>query len=146
MVFYKINNNLSTKTDNKEELQVKEVESQDKKEEKDKSEEELRVEIKGEIKNPGVYTISNSKRVIDVINKAGGLTRNADVSIINQSKKVKDEMVIIVYSKNEVARFIKNKEIDNTKLDICKEKVIITNDACINLNDLNTYKAPDNSS
>lgn len=146
--FIKINNKFNTKNDIKEEVEVEKLEKEDKKEEKAESvsEEEFRVEIKGEVKNPGVYTINSSKRVIDVINKAGGLTKSADVSIINQSKKVKDEMVIIVYSKGEVATFLKNKQIDNTKLEICKEKVIITNDACINTSDLNTTNSTDNTS
>ena len=45
------------------------------------------VDIKGEVKKPGVYEIESDKRIIDVINKAGGLT-----------KKVTDEMSIKIYS------------------------------------------------
>ena len=58
------------------------------------------VDIKGEVMHPGVYEISSNSRIIDVINKAGGLTKNADVSLLNLSKKVIDEMNIKIYSKN----------------------------------------------
>ena len=56
------------------------------------------VDIKGEVINPGIYTVKEGSRVIDVIRLAGDLTENADTSVLNLSKKVKDEMVIIVYS------------------------------------------------
>lgn len=61
------------------------------------------VDIKGEVKNPGIYEVSSDARVNDVIKLSGGLTKNADVSIINLSKKVTDEMVIKIYSKKEVS-------------------------------------------
>lgn len=94
-----------------------------------------RVEIKGEVVKPGVYTLDSEKRVIDVINKAEGLTRNADTSIINMSKKIKDEMVIIIYSKKEVEEFMKSnkkkQEEEKTKLEICNQDIFLKNDACL---------------
>ena len=60
------------------------------------------IDIKGEVKHPGVYEIDSNSRVIDVINKAGGLTKNADTSILNLSKKVTDEMSIKIYSKMDI--------------------------------------------
>ena len=38
----------------------------------------LIVDIKGEVKRPGVYYLENGKRVIDVVKKAGGFTIEAD--------------------------------------------------------------------
>lgn len=60
------------------------------------------VDIKGEVKKPGVYEVDKDSRVIDVINIAGGLTKNADTSILNLSKKINDEMNIKIYSKKEI--------------------------------------------
>lgn len=54
------------------------------------------VDIKGEVKNPGVYEIETNKRVIDAIELAGGLTNEADTSNINLSKILKDETVIVI--------------------------------------------------
>jgi len=60
------------------------------------------VDIKGEVNNPGVYEVSSNDRIKDVIDLAGGLTKNADISLLNLSKKVYDEMNIKIYSKSEI--------------------------------------------
>lgn len=64
----------------------------------------IKVDIKGAINNPGVYEISNNARVIDLINISGGLTKNADTSIINLSKKLEDGKVVVIYTKEEVKK------------------------------------------
>lgn len=64
--------------------------------------EEIVVDIKGAVANPGVYHVTEGQIVNDVINLAGGLQAEADTSNLNLSKKVTDEMVITVYTKEEV--------------------------------------------
>jgi len=64
--------------------------------------EEVVVEVKGLVKNPGVYTFETGARLVDLVNKAGGLLENADMSCINQTKLLKDQMVLIIASSNEV--------------------------------------------
>lgn len=59
------------------------------------------VDIKGYVSKPGYYELDNNLKVIDAIKLAGGLLENADTSLINLSKNVEDEMVIIIYSKEE---------------------------------------------
>ena len=96
----------------------------------DKVEEEVTsnkviVDIKGMVANPGVYEVESTKRVNDVIEMAGGLTENADTSLINLAKIVTDEMTIIIYSKDEV--------LEKYKEEVCVcDCPLITNDACIN--------------
>ncbi len=68
------------------------------------------VDIKGAVTNPSVYKLERDSRVFDVIKMAGGLTREADTSVLNLSKKIMDEMTIIIYSKNEIKRFKEAKE------------------------------------
>jgi competence protein ComEA len=63
------------------------------------------VEIKGAIINPGVYKMASNSRVIDVITEAGGLSENADTTPLNLSKKINDEMLVIVYTKDEIISF-----------------------------------------
>ena len=75
----------------------------EKEETKEIEEETLIVDIKGEVNAPGIYEVPKGTRVMDVITSAGGLTGNADTSQINLSKKVSDEMVIIVDKQGEVA-------------------------------------------
>ena len=95
--------------------------------------EQYKVDIKGEIINPGIYSLEKDKRVIDVIALAGGLTENADTSVINLSKKINDEMVIIVYSKEQVNDFKKTKEIEKQVEEKCTQVDAnsLRNDACI---------------
>lgn len=67
-------------------------------------EDKIYVDIKGAVVNPGVYE-SNTKEIInDIIIKAGGITKDAYTDNINLSKKVEDELVIYVYTKNEVKK------------------------------------------
>lgn len=56
----------------------------------------LKVDVKGAVKNPGVYSVTENDRVIDVIERAGGFSKKADATKINLSQKVSDEMVIYV--------------------------------------------------
>lgn len=94
------------------------------------------VDIKGAVTNPGVYQLDENARVIDVIKMAGNLLDNADTSVINLGKKINDEMVIIIYTKDEISKFKEgNKVVEITKI-IEKECICpdIINDACINEN------------
>ncbi len=62
----------------------------------------LNIDVKGAVKNPGVYTVDVGSIINDVINLAGGFNSNAYKNGINLSKKVADEMVIYVYTKTEI--------------------------------------------
>lgn len=113
---------------------AKELKEKDTQQENTKVEEkEYMVDIKGEVITPGIYKLKNSSRVIDVIEKAGGLTQEADTSVINLSKKITDEMVIIIYSKQEVKNWIKTKNQEDYLQEKCKvsEEGKVENDACI---------------
>ena len=87
-------------------------------------------DIKGEVKNPGVYFIECDKRINDAIIHSGGLTKNSDTSVLNLSKKIEDGMVIKVYSKKEVLDYLETLEKENKKESICSSSNI-KNDACI---------------
>jgi competence protein ComEA len=59
------------------------------------------VDVKGQIKHPGVYQSSTEERVMDVITRAGGLTDKADENQVNFAEHVHDEMVIYIPAKGE---------------------------------------------
>lgn len=98
--------------------------------EESKNNDKYSVDIKGEVRKPGVYTMNKDKRVIDVVKTAGGLTLEADTSANNLSMKLSDEMVIIIYSKNEIKNYLKTKEKEEKVLEKCKND-IVTNNSCI---------------
>ena len=117
-----------------EEKEIVLEKSEEKEEEKDKKEEVIfYVDIKGEVKKPGVYKVKENTRVNDIISLAGGLTKNANTRSINLSKRVNDEMVIIVHSKSEITDFTKTKEKEKSiALNCTKESYDLVNEACIN--------------
>ena len=108
----------------------------------DESKENYFVDIKGQVLNPGVYKIYENTRVIDVINMAGGLLDDSDTSKINLAKKIKDEMVIIIYSKDEINKNnIKEVNIDYSFNDaLINDKDIITNDNKVSKDSNNSLK------
>lgn len=95
--------------------------------------EKYMVDIKGEVISPGIYELENNSRVIDVIKLAGGLTENADTTVINLSKRIEDEMVIIIYSKWQVENWKETKEQEKYLQEQCisPKEGQTKNDACI---------------
>lgn len=61
----------------------------------------LVVDVKGAVKNPGLYTLENGSRVNDAVMAAGGLTKEADPKSINLAQKVTDEAVVYVARQDE---------------------------------------------
>jgi len=99
------------------------------------------VDIKGEVKKKGTYKIEEGKRVIDVINLAGGLTSNADTSANNLSMKIKDEMVIIIYSKAQIKDFKTVKKEEALIKEACNDNANdLKNDSCIKQEEITSNK------
>ena len=67
----------------------------------DESISDFYVEVKGEVKKPGVYKVNKDNIINDLVNLAGGFTKSAYTNNINLSKKLSSELVIYVYSKSE---------------------------------------------
>lgn len=70
--------------------------------------EEFMIDVKGEVKLPGVYTVDVTDRVIDVILLAGGFTDAADQNQVNLAQKVHDEMVIFIPKPGEIVEEIES--------------------------------------
>ena len=64
------------------------------------------VDIKGAVKNPGVYQMKVGDRVKDALDAAGGLTAEADSQKVNLAQRVEDQMVIVVPKVGEEAETI----------------------------------------
>lgn len=93
------------------------------------------VDVKGEVKKPGVYKLKENSRVIDAINVSGGLTKKAYTKYINLSRILKDENVIIVNSTSEIKKVSSGNNITEVKINndsknsaSISESEFITND------------------
>ncbi len=62
----------------------------------------IKVDIKGAIKEPGVYEIRKGSRVTDLIKLAGGCALDADLDATNLSQKLNDEDCVVIYKKGEI--------------------------------------------
>ena len=58
--------------------------------------EEIIIHIAGEVKNPGIIRIQEGASSADIIEQAGGLNQNADISDINLAYPVEDGQKIII--------------------------------------------------
>ena len=75
------------------------------------------VYITGQVKNEGIHEIKEKSRIADIIEKAGGLTEEADISSLNLAYIIDDGMKIHIPKKGE-----KNNNItDETNTYISKE-------------------------
>ena len=54
------------------------------------------VDVKGAVKYPGVYELTEADRVVDAITAAGGYIDRANATLINHAQKLQDEMVIYI--------------------------------------------------
>ncbi len=88
------------------------------------------VEIKGEVLIPDVYELQEGSIVKDLIEKAGGLTSEANITNINRAKKLQNHELVIISNIND--------ENNNTVFN----EVIIESNGLININlaDINELK------
>jgi len=56
------------------------------------------IDIKGEVKNPGVYKVLKEYRLFQLLSLAGGVTGEADTLAINLSLKLYDQQVLYIPS------------------------------------------------
>ena len=59
-------------------------------------EQEIVVDVKGAVNQPGVYKMESGDRIVNVIEKAEGFHKEANIDLINLAALLEDEMVIYV--------------------------------------------------
>lgn len=59
------------------------------------------IEIKGAVKNPGVYEVSIHANNEEVIEKAGGLREDGDDSRVNKTQDLPNKSVLIIHEKTK---------------------------------------------
>ncbi|NRT89826.1 helix-hairpin-helix domain-containing protein [Clostridium beijerinckii] len=118
------NNNKSNSKDNKKQIVAA----------KNKN---IVVEIKGEVKKPDVYTMSENSIVKDLIDISGGLTENADLSNINRAKKLQDHELIYILNKNDENKEIQTVNSNSSNKDSSDKKININSATLDQLKTLN---------
>ena len=94
--------------------------SKDEKEDKNQKEEVVEqdlitVDVKGAVKLPGIYDLPVGSRINDAVQKAGGLTDNADSKSINLAQRISDEALVYVPTKEEATNQEAHSNTSNTK-------------------------------
>jgi competence protein ComEA len=89
------------------------------------------VEIKGEVKKPDVYILNENAIVKELIEAAGGLTENAELTNINRAKKLQNHELIYIANKNDA-----NKEVSNVSSEAksTNNKAQVENSKKVNIN------------
>lgn len=86
-----------------------------KKNEENQENKKIIIHISGQVNNEGVYELEEGSRIIDAINKAGGVTETADTSQINLAEKIEDGAKIYVPAKGEESVETNSQEGKTTK-------------------------------
>ena len=89
----------------------------------------ITVDVKGAVKAPGIYDLPVGSRVNDAVQKAGGLTEQADSKSLNLAQKVSDEALVYVPTKGEEA--VSQQTGSGTVSSTSKEKKINLNKASL---------------
>ena len=92
--------------------------SADSQTQEDKNEEDIYIHITGEVLSPGVIVLPKGSRIIDAIEKGGGVTENADLSKINLVYVLTDGQKLIIPSINDERNEIENNIITNGESNI----------------------------
>lgn len=99
--------------------------------------EEIVIHIAGEVKKPGIIRVKEGARIADIIEEAGGLKEEADITKINLAYWVEDGQKIIIPKKGEeIEEYITDKsgspqQQEETKNNIGGNKTININKASI---------------
>ena len=75
----------------------------------------ITVDVKGAVKSPGIYDLPVGSRINDAVQKAGGLTDNADSKSINLAQRISDEALVYVPTKEEATNQEAHSNASNTK-------------------------------
>ena len=72
----------------------------------------IKVDVKGAVKNPGVYELEENSTLEDAVNIAGGFSEDADILSVNRAMIIKNGSEIIIPYIHD------NDELDNIANDI----------------------------
>lgn len=93
------------------------------------------IHIAGEVKNPGIVKIREGARIADVIEQAGGLTEQANITNINLAYVIEDGQKITIPSKEQdTQEYISNNSGEGVIEENQKTNTASTKNTTININ------------
>lgn len=95
-------NDASTMFVDEGETEQEKSKDKDGKEEIPLKDKKIAVDIKGEVKKPGVYYVNDGSIILDLINEAGGTTNKANLDSINRAQKLKENECIVIPNVDDV--------------------------------------------
>ncbi|AQM61145.1 helix-hairpin-helix domain-containing protein [Clostridium baratii] len=95
-------NDTSTMFVDEGETEQEKSKDKDGKEEIPLKDKKIAVDIKGEVKKPGVYYVNDGSIILDLINEAGGTTNKANLDSINRAQKLKENECIVIPNVDDV--------------------------------------------
>ncbi|BFK80422.1 helix-hairpin-helix domain-containing protein [Clostridium baratii] len=95
-------NDTSTMFVDEGETEQEKNKDKDGKEEIPLKDKKIAVDIKGEVKKPGVYYVNDGSIILDLINEAGGTTNKANLDSINRAQKLKENECIVIPNVDDV--------------------------------------------
>lgn len=84
------------------------------------------VDVKGAVRQPGVYSLEDGDRLIDAVNAAGGYTPDADSRLLNHALRLTDELLIYVPLEGE--------ELPEGEVSLGQGAATSTSDGVVNIN------------
>lgn len=69
----------------------------------DETKQPMYVDVKGSVKNPGVYPLLPNERIQNVVAKAGGFLPEADLQRVNLAQPLTDGMAVIIPAKGKTS-------------------------------------------
>ncbi|WP_156883193.1 helix-hairpin-helix domain-containing protein [Lacticigenium naphthae] len=63
---------------------------------------ELIIDVKGAVKSPGIYSFEDGTRIYQAIEKAGGVTEEANTETINLAQLLTDQMLLYIPNQEEI--------------------------------------------
>lgn len=92
------------------------------------------VEIKGEVVKPNVYTLAENSRVNDIIEKAGGLTSEANINNINRASLLSDGECIVIRNINDKDADVQEENLNSKVNTLSQGGNVASNGDSININ------------
>ena len=128
----------TTSNESYEQLDIisEEQDNQNKENVEKEQEEMIVVHIAGEVKKPGIVKTKEGARIADIIEEAGGLTENANITNINLAYIIEDGQKITIPSKNQKVEAKQEEYIqtENEQGIINEEQGIFNKNQVLNIN------------